>query len=126
MAVWVLEEEARRLASMDAGGVDILPGVDAVDAVDVEDLTWDLLAALLAPGVATWGQIQAVEVAVELCHPGDHQSAMSPVQAAPTAVSTHTVDLGRLPWMTLIVMGHRARCTSHLPGPLAWPCHRRR
>lgn len=59
-AVWVPEEEERRLASMDAGGVDILPGVG------VEDLTWDLLAALpLAHVVATWGQCQAVEAAVE-------------------------------------------------------------
>lgn len=60
MAVWVPEEEERRLASMDAVGVDILP------AVVVEDLTWDLLAALpLAHVVATWGQRQAVEAAVE-------------------------------------------------------------
>jgi hypothetical protein len=60
MAVWVPGEEEGRLASMDAGGVDILPGVR------VEDLTWDLLAALPPVHVvATWGQFQAVEVAVE-------------------------------------------------------------
>lgn len=60
MVVWVLEEEERRLASMDAGGVDIHLVVDA------EDHTWDLHVALpLAPGVATRGQCQAVEVVVE-------------------------------------------------------------
>jgi hypothetical protein len=60
MAAWVLEEGDRHLASMDAVGVDILPGVD------VGGLTWDLPAALpMVPGVATWVQRQAVEVAVE-------------------------------------------------------------
>lgn len=60
MVVWALGEEERRLASTDAGEVDILLEVDA------EDLTWALLAVLPpAPGVATWGQCQVVEVAVE-------------------------------------------------------------
>lgn len=60
MVAWAPEEEECRLASTDAGGVDIPPEVDA------EDLTWDLLAVLPpAPGVDTWGQCQAVEGAVE-------------------------------------------------------------
>lgn len=119
MVVWALEEEERRLASTDAGGVDIPPEVDA------EDLTWDLLAVLPpAPGVDTWDQYQAVEDAVEWGHLEDPQSAMDPAQAAPTAVWTHTADLCRPPWMTLITMGGRVRCVSHHPGPLAWPCHR--
>ena len=119
--VWALEEEERHLASTDAGGVDIPPVVDA------EDLTWDLLAVLPpAPGVDTWGQCQVVEVAVEWCRREDPKSAMDPVQAAPTAVWTHTVDLCRLPPTTLITMDRRVRCASHLPGPSAWPCHRRR
>ena len=60
MAVWAPEEEERLLASMDAGGVDILPGVG------VEDLTWDLpVAHPLAHVVAIWDQCQDVEAVVE-------------------------------------------------------------
>jgi len=59
MAAWALNGEVRRLASMDADAVDILPGA----AMDAGDPIWGLADLLLANEVVTWDLRLPAEVA---------------------------------------------------------------